>query len=172
MASVFTQGKIKVLKWLTKSKSIWPLTSLTFSSTNFPLLFTHSTPAILASLLTLTQARNYPASEPEHFWILLNSSYWTLLPRHLHVTLSPPSGMCSINKFSRIFSWPCFFKLNPTSTLSILFLCSIFLHSTPCHQMTNYILICLLPVSPPLECMLHESRHFVQFLVPSIKNSA
>lgn len=64
------------------------------------------------------------------------------------------------------------FKLNPTSTLFILFLCFIFLHSTPCQQKTNYLLICLLPIYPPLECMLHESRHSVHFLVPSIKNSA
>lgn len=37
---------------------------------------------------------------------------------------------------------------HPTSTLSILFLCSIFLHSIPCHQMTNYywFVYCLSPL--------------------------
>lgn len=130
MASVLTQSKIKVLKWLTKSKSMWPLTSLTF-----PLFLTHSTPAKLASLLTLTDQK----LSCLRAWALLNSFTEHSSPV---ICMSFPHLLqaCALLTNSQ-GSFPDTPFSNSTQTpLSILFLCFIFLHSTPCHQMTNYII--------------------------------
>lgn len=164
----FLRAKSKSLQRFTRPNTIQLLTSLTASSTNISLLFTLSTQSILTSLLILTQNFCLRA------WVLLTNTpviWLNTIPQTSACHSLPPSGMCSINKFSRIFSWP-YFKLNPTHTSSTLFPHFIFLCSTPCHRMTDHILTYLLLIFLLVECMLHESRHFVCCLIPSIKNSA
>lgn len=100
--------KSKSLQWFTKSYTICPLPL--WPQINLP-RFLHSLyPDKLASFSILTQARNSPASGPEHLQLLLTEysspDISMSLPHLLQVS-------------SRIFSWPCYFKLNPASTLTL-----------------------------------------------------
>lgn len=120
-------------QWFTKPYAIWFLTSLTSSTTSFPLPL-HS---LYSSHIGLS-VDSYTGQMFSYFRgpAFAISSDWIVFPRQLLITCSLPSCMCSINKFSRVHSPdPDISNSNP---IPILTLCLQFLvYFSPLHSLSS-----------------------------------